>query len=256
MWHIYKLLIKIFGKEKIIAYIKSRSERKRQQAFRAHKLQMDLEWGFPPQPEWFDHYCDLFYQWRETRISYWAERGIYGLLTMEQNCNVLELCCGDGFNAYHFYSARASHITSVDFDHTAITHATKYNKAPNITFQLCDIRTNMPDGIYDNVIWDAAIEHFTQEEISSILNNIKKRLKPGGILSGYTLKEDVSGKKSLTHHEYEFKSLDDLKKFLTPYFKNVKVFETIHPTRHNLYFYASDAELPFDKNWKHMVTVS
>jgi hypothetical protein len=39
----------------------------------------------------------------------------------------------------------------------------------------------MPEGIFDNVIWDAAIEHFTEEEIDGIMKNIKARLKPNGI---------------------------------------------------------------------------
>jgi hypothetical protein len=34
-----------------------------------------------------------------------------------------------------------------------------------------------------------------------------------------------------------------------PFFANVKVFETMHPTRHNLYFYCADGALPFDANW-------
>jgi hypothetical protein len=46
--------------------------------------------------------------------------------------------------------------------------------------------------------------------------------------------------------------MDDLKRFLSPHFRNVKVFETIFPSRHNLYFWASDGALPFDAGWPHM----
>lgn len=47
---------------------------------------------------------------------------------------------------------------------------------------------------------------------------------------------------------------EDLLRLLAPHFKNVKVFETIYPTRHNLYFFASEyAALPFDANWTHQV---
>ncbi|MCX6291816.1 MAG: class I SAM-dependent methyltransferase [Bacteroidetes bacterium] len=253
MWHIYRILIKLFGKKKVLDWFNRRSYRKRIAASKAHQLQMELEFGFHPQPEWTNHYFDSVYQWRETRIPYWVERGVFSLLAMEQNCNVLELCSGDGFNSYHFYSIRASQVTSVDFDPNAIHHAKKYNQAPNVTFQLADIRTEMPVGTFDNVVWDAAIEHFTPEEIHSILSGIKSRLKPGGVLSGYTLKEEAPEKKAHHLHEYEFKSPDDLKNFFTPYFKHVTVFETLYPTRHNLYFYASDGEIPFGKNWKHAV---
>lgn len=43
---------------------------------------------------------------------------------------------------------------------------------------------------------------------------------------------------------------EDLLKILAPYFANVKVFETIYPGRHNLYFYASDGIVPFDEKWQ------
>lgn len=96
-----------------------------------------------------------------------------------------------------------------------------------------------------------AIEHFTPEEIDNILKDVKSVLaEKKGILSGTTIVERPEGK-SLSQHEYEFKSMEDLKSFFTPYFKNVYIFETIYPYRHNLYFYASDGAIPFEVEWKH-----
>ena len=164
---------------------------------------------------------------------------------------MLELCCGDGFNAYHFYSIRAKRIIAVDFDGLAIDHAQRNNKARNISYRICDIRNAIPEGKFNNIVWDAAIEHFTEDEIRSIMNNIKRRLKSDGILSGYTIVEREDGIKQHSLHEYEFKSKEDLVRFLAPHFKNVKVFETIYPSRHNLYFYASDQTLPFDEDWEY-----
>lgn len=111
----------------------------------------------------------------------------------------------------------------------------------------------MPIGEFENIVWDAAIEHFTPEEIESIMLNIKDRLTVDGVLSGYTIVERGDGKKHIHQHEYEFKDMNDLKRFLTPHFKNVRVFETIYPSRHNLYFWASDSTIPFDLDWKHSV---
>ncbi len=245
--------VKVIGKKNIAAVLKFFSLITRKVAYRAHKLQMDFEWKFPPQPEWFDHFCDQYYWFRRDRNPLWAERGLFGLLAMKQGAEVLELCCGDGFNSYHFYSGRAKSIISVDFDKAAIPHAKKYNTAPNATFQLCDIRYDMPEGKFDNIVWDAAIEHFTEKEIDKIMMDLKNRLKKGGVVSGYTLVENHAGPhKALSHHEYEFKSKEDLRRFFEPHFKNVKVFETIYPIRHNLYFFASDEVLPFDQNWEHV----
>jgi hypothetical protein len=107
----------------------------------------------------------------------------------------------------------------------------------------------MPGGKFENIIWDAAIEHFTPGEIAKIMDNIKSRLTDDGMLSGYTICERLDGTKSLSHHEYEFKSKDDLLRFISPYFKNVIVFETEYPERHNLYFWASDEVIPFGPGW-------
>ena len=126
----------------------------------------------------------------------------------------------------------------------------------NIRFDVVDVRYGIPEKVNGqsptNVIWDAAIEHFTPVEIDNIMKRIYNILKPSnGILSGCTIVENSNGK-SLEQHEYEFKSMNDLKRFFTPYFKNVIVFETLWEDRHNLYFWASDGVLPFSAGWEHI----
>jgi SAM-dependent methyltransferase len=218
----------------------------------AHKRLLLTQWGLPPQPEHFDHQIDLYYVWAETRNSLWLERGVFGSLAL-QGGDVLELACGDGFNAKYFYSLRSRRVIACDFDPTAIRTARAKNKAPNVEYILADIRTQMPAGTFDNIVWDAAIEHFTPEEIEAVLTNVKERLGDHGILSGYTLVESPEGK-ALSHHEYEFEDKQDLLRFLTPHFKHATVFETKFPTRHNLYFWASNGPaLPFDREWPNAV---
>jgi trans-aconitate methyltransferase len=128
-------------------------------------------------------------------------------------------------------------VIACDFDPVAIATAKRKNAAANVEYVLADIRTAMPAGEFDNIVWDAAIEHFAPIEIEEILTNIMSRLTKHGILNGYTIVEKPDGK-SLSHHEYEFQSKEDLARFLAPHFKNVTVFETIYPERHNLYFWA------------------
>jgi SAM-dependent methyltransferase len=145
--------------------------------------------------------------------------------------------------------ARAGSIECVDFDPKAIAYANRNFRAGNVTYRVADIRTAMPEGEFDNIIWDAAIEHFTEAEIANLMINIKKRLTASGILSGHTIVEQPDGQKMLHHHEYEFKSKEDLARFFRPHFRNVKVFETIFPDRRNLYFWASDGVIPFMAEW-------
>lgn len=160
------------------------------------------------------------------------------------------------FNAYHFHATHLESIISVDFDEAAIEHARKNFKNPKISYQACDIRVSIPSGKFDNIIWDAAIEHFSPTEISKILSSIKERLKDDGIFSGYTITKRPDGKKSHHEHEYEFSSKEDLMDFLSPHFQRVRIFETDYPDRHNLYFYASDgAPLPFDADWNAGISI-
>jgi hypothetical protein len=216
----------------------------------AHHRLFLAQWAIFPLPEFFDHKIGLYWMWKAQRSPFWVERGVFSLLAMEPGCKALELCCGDGFNAHYFYSSRVGSMLSVDFDPKAIAHAKRHFSADNVAYQLADIRTQMPEGVFENIVWDAAIEHFTEAEIAELMVNIKRRLTGSGVLSGYTLVERSDGKKMFPHHEYEFKSKDDLARFFRPHFRNVKVFETIYAERHNLYFWASDGTLPFMEGWK------
>lgn len=205
-----------------------------------HRLQFILEWSVSPIPDWFDHRLDQFFLWHKTRNPGSWERGIFNLLVMKPGCKVLELCCGDGFNTQHFYSVRAGSITSLDIDGDAILFAKKNSNAENVKFIQADIRSGIPDEKYDNVIWDASLEYFTEEEISQLMINIKAKLVPGGVLSGFSIVQDTLK----DYHKHVFRSSDDLLNFLRPYYRYVKLIETKYPTRHNLYFFASDAEIP------------
>jgi cyclopropane fatty-acyl-phospholipid synthase-like methyltransferase len=182
------------------------------------------------------------------------ERGIFSMPPMRNGCRVLDLCCGGGFFAHHFFSSRASSLISVDFDPNAIAHANF--QAPKVEYRLCDIRTEMPDGPFDNVVWDAAIEHLTEAETEHLLGDIKRPLDRDGTLSGYTIVEKAEGK-SLSHHEYEYKSKEELGALLKRFFANVMVSENKSidrfETRHNLYFFVSDSQIPFDPHWQDLV---
>ncbi|MGK5091294.1 class I SAM-dependent methyltransferase [Deltaproteobacteria bacterium TL4] len=254
MKNVLKTLIRITHLEsRILKSLKFLNHLLRKLVRKTHAWQMLVEWGSPHPPEWFDHYLDLYYQWGASQIPIWVERGVWSLFSIRADAEVMELCCGDGFNTYHFYSVRAKNLLAVDMDPQAIAHAKRYHASPNISFKLQDIRTLLPEKRFDNIIWDAAIEHFTENEIQTIMGNIRHSLTPDGILSGYTIIEKSEGVKQHSLHEYEFKSKNDLARFLTPYFANVKVFESEYTSRHNLYFYASNGVLPFDENWPRQV---
>ena len=215
-----------------------------------HFAQYVVQWGLKPRPEWHDHFLDQYWQWSAPdnarwakNDSLWVERGVFSRLVLKPGGKMLEICSGDGFNARHFYSRQVSSVLALDFDKDALAHARRFNSKPNITYIERDIRDGLPPGPFDNIVWDAAIEHFTEAEIDKIMGDIVQRLGSDGVVSGYTMVEAADGRKANALHEYEFKSKEDLRRFFTPHLAFVRVWETIYPSRHNLYFAASQKKI-------------
>jgi hypothetical protein len=240
----------LFGKPRVMRGVRALASFSREANYWIHGLNLYLHWSMAPQPEWQDQYTTLHYLWRRFNKPDLAERGFMSLLGIAPDSAVLELCSGDGFFSKHFHAARARTVTAVDFDPAVVAHAQKYNSAPNITYRTLDIRKSLPEGAFDNVLWNGAIEHFSAAELETIMAGVKSRLVPGGLLSGYTVAE-MPGVTQLSHHELAFHSMADLGNLLSRFFLNVRVIESRWPpTVHNLYFFASDGRLPFDDGWK------
>lgn len=245
----------IFRAAGALQVVRPLNEWMRRLAAITHKWQFDMEWRVQPVPEWYDTFLDQYHRWHATSKPWVWDRGVYNALALKPEGHALELCCGGGFFTFHFYSGRALTVLAVDYDPSAIAHARRYNAAANLRYELMDIRQTLPQGPFDNVIWDGAIEHFTEKEIGNLLAQIKGQLASDGTISGYTV-QALRTEMQHPDHEYEFKSLEDLAKFFIPHFRNVLVFETIYPERHNLHFMASDSILPFDANWPHAVRIN
>ena len=214
-----------------------------------HRLQYLLQWHIARrQPGWFDHFINQ-YCWHASRDSSPWDRGILGLLAMKPGCRILDLCCGDGFYPYHFYSGRAARILAVDYDPEAIRFAKRNFRAANLEFRCADIRTQLPDEIFDNVSWDAGIDYFALPDTNLILAGIKRRLTPQGILSGVSPKLQ-KGQIAHPDQRNEFTSAEELGALLRGFFKNVAVLELAGSGRPGsrvaLIFYASDGPVPLD----------
>jgi len=196
-------------------------------------------WSRSHPPEWFDHRADL-YRWAELRVPFWVERGVFSREVMFQGCRVLDLCCGDGFYPYYFYSGTASQIDALDRDPTASAHARKWHTHAKIRYVQQDlIADEFPGTDYDVITWDGAIEHFSLDEIRKVLAKCVKAMKtPYGVLNGYTIVTRDSGK-SHPDHQHEFGSAAELKKLLSEFFPFVGTLETKYSERHNLYFRAA-----------------
>jgi SAM-dependent methyltransferase len=219
-----------------------------------HHFQYKLEGGLRPSAEWFDHQLDAQWQWPRLGRSGFLERGVLSSLALRPAGSVLELCCGDGFNTRHFYAPRVARVVAVDANGEALRHARRFNQAPNITYELCDITRSIPAGPFDNVIWDTAIHHFTREEAVAILSRVREALVPEGTLSGHTVIEPGS---TYAYARQAFTGADDLADLLAQVFPHVLVRTAPDPARLNLYFFAGlqARSLPFDPGRDDVVVV-
>jgi 2-polyprenyl-3-methyl-5-hydroxy-6-metoxy-1,4-benzoquinol methylase len=209
-----------------------------------HHFQYKVEGFLSPSAEWFDHEIDVHWQWVARQRSLFLERGVLNTLAMREGAAILELCCGDGFNAHRFYAGRGERVIAVDHNSQALRHARRHHSRANVEYRQCDIRVELPEGPFDNVVWDSAIHHFSAPEATAILASARAQLRPAGVLSGYTVIEP--------HAEYaytrtHFSSPAELAELLGQVFAHVAVVETPDALRRNLYFFASDTReaLPF-----------
>ncbi len=210
----------------------------------SHHLQYKVEGFLRPSAEWFDHEIDVHWQWVDRQRSMFLERGVLNTLAIRPGAEILELCCGDGFNSHRFYAERAAHVLAVDHDRAALAHARRFHARENIEYRACDILEGVPEGPFDNIIWDSAMHHFTPLEAATILASAHRALAPGGVLSGYTVIEPGEG---YAYARLQFHDPEPLADLLAGEFAHVAVLETPDALRRNLYFFASDlaSALPF-----------
>jgi len=230
------------------------TETTRRLALMSHEIQNFCDWGVPPVCEFNNHEINVNYLMPQFKRTFWLEGAAFCGLGLREGMRILELCCGSGFYTDMFYAPFASEIVAVDFDPRALETAARLHPARNIRYEWHDIRHSLPDGPFDAVIWDGAIEHFTEAEIESIMGRLGERMVNNAPLLGYTVAETTEAPEH-PDHETHFEGIADLGALLKRFFTNVRVFERIHPTltpkRHNLFFYASDGILPFDSDWAH-----
>ena len=240
-----------------------------------YKFLFALDWFRLDHPEWFDHRQDLYWRFPEQRLPMFLERGVIPRLIasaipttaggggrIEKDLKVLDLCCGDGFYSEFFLSEISNLIISIDLDPAAIKFAQKhYGKSRNAGVKKIFIQGDIekdslfnlingkepsidPTNFFDVILFNAAIEHFTEAQVGVILKYVDSVLTDNGFVFGYTLVEDPEN--HFDDHELFFTGSRDLRELVNRSFTYVVVMGARGAGRHNLYFAASRSNILFN----------
>ena len=145
---------------------------------------------------------------------------------------VLDIACGEGYGSY-LLSETAKYVVGIDISPEVINYAgTKYVRS-NLELKVGSVSSIPVDGeaIFDVVVSFETIEHVTEEEQRAFLKEVKRLLRPDGLLIISTpnklLWSDIPNKNEF--HVKEF-YIDEFKEFLGNHFKNVKLMgQKIYP---------------------------
>ena len=233
-------------------------------------LQMKLDWGKIPRTEWMDHDQDTFYQFNSNGSFLHFERGIlarnelisfflqaeeFKNLKIEKKINILDLCSGDSYISQKFFFDCSKNIVSIDIDSKALKRGKKRLSLNNYMnknhfFLKSDIEKQTIKNLlinnnlnlnFDFVLFNAAIEHFKEDQLDFIFKSLKEVLAVKSLIFTYTIVESQDNQRYLPdHHEMFFDDQFQLKHLLKKYFKHTRSFETLVNDRWNIYCVASD----------------
>lgn len=221
-------------------------------SYNVHNLKLLCDLQVPPTTLFTDHYLIQFYLMSAMKRTWWIEGPAFCGLAIEPGCRLLELGCGTGYYADVFFSPFAGEIVAIDVDPRAIETARRMHPGKNIRYEVMDFRKTLPDGPFDVVVWTPTIFAYNPAEIHTVMGKLREIMSKDARLCGWTAIEADRGGPEILWHD-----MNSLAERLKLYFKNVRAFErvytTVQPPRHELFFFASDGILPFDAEWSHGV---
>lgn len=120
--------------------------------------------------------------------------------------DVLDVACGEGYGS-SFMADVAHTVVGVDLAEEAVQHALSAYKKPNLTFrQGSATNLNFADASFDVVVSFETIEHLTEQAL--MLAEIRRVLRPDGVLVISSPNRPVYSEESGEHNEFHVKELD------------------------------------------------
>lgn len=128
------------------------------------------------------------------------------VLDIVKEKDVLDVACGEGYGSYLMANVARS-VVGVDISDEAVQHAlAAYTKA-NLTFcQGSAIALDFTDASFDVVVSFETIEHLAEQ--AQMLAEIRRVLRPDGLLVISSPNRPVYSEESREHNEFHVKELD------------------------------------------------
>ena len=120
--------------------------------------------------------------------------------------DVLDVACGEGYGS-SFLADVAGSVIGVDISDEAVRHAVATYIKPNLTFrQGSAIALDFVDASFDVVVSFETIEHLAEQ--SQMLTEIRRVLRPDGVLVISSPNRPIYSEESGEHNEFHVKELD------------------------------------------------
>ena len=137
---------------------------------------------------------------------------------------VLDIACGEGYGSAMMAQSALS-VIGMDISKQAIAHAQSRYLADNLTFKVGDCTAiDLPDACVDLVVSFETIEHHDQH--SEMLSELRRVLKPGGVLLMSSPDRFFYSEKPGTHNEHHVKELyeHEFKTLIERHFRQVHYY--------------------------------
>lgn len=188
-------------------------------------------------PLFFEHDIDLYSWHQEAPIkgSSFLDRGVISRMHLFQGAKVLDLCSGDGFYPYYFYSDLAEYVDCVDYSEDALQYAKENYSLPNLNYYRVNLKSDaLPKNNYDVFIWNAGLDYFSKEDQANILKKIIHHSSNNMVLVGMVPK--IVEKVLDIENVFSFPDEFVLQNRLQEFFNDVEIKVIIGQERTSYYF--------------------
>ena len=159
----------------------------------------------------------------ETYYEHFQRYHFAGDFTTDKD--VLDVACGSGYGSYLLAESGARHVSGIDISPKAIGYCRKRYSLRNLSFETMDARDlGFADASLDVAVSFETIEHIDDQD--AFLSELKRVLRPGGLIIISTPNKAVYGKLPRQAHRFHVKefSLDEFRGLIERYFDLRKLY--------------------------------